>query len=229
MLPYLREKGNANWSWFGFQFQPLHDFNRNTYFPFTNGVIVAGTEIGSPARKAGFKVNDRIVAVDGVPVTALNAEDLPALERRLGRFPVGKAVKIDYARGDETLSASVAPREKGKVEGTEKVYPRWGFTAKEINRFNEPELAFFAPSGGVYVAATAWEGNAANSGLKRRDIVKSMDGKKVETLEDLDALYKKALDGLPAQDKMSVTVDRKGREFHIILKYREDTEKDDLQ
>ena len=229
VLPYLREKGNANWSWFGFQFQPLHDFNRNTYFPFTNGVIVAGTEIGSPARKAGFKVNDRIVAVDGVPVTALNAEDLPALERRLGRFPVGKAVKIDYARGGETLSASVAPREKGKVEGAEKVYPRWGFTAKEINRFNEPELAFFAPSGGVYVAATAWEGNAATSGLKSRDIVKSMDGKKVETLEDLDALYKKALDGLPVQDKMSVTVDRKGREFHIILKYREDTEKDDLQ
>ena len=53
--------------------------------------------------------------------------------------------------------------------------------------------------------------------------------KKVETIEDLDALYKKALDGLPAQDKMSVTVDRKGRELHFILKYREDTEKDDLQ
>ena len=143
--------------------------------------------------------------------------------------PVGKAVKFDYARGGETLSASVAPREKGKVEGAEKVYPRWGFTAKEINRFNEPELAFFAPSGGVYVAATAWEGNAATSGLKSRDIVKSMDGKKVETIEDLDVLYKKALDGLPAQDKMSVTVDRKGIELHYILKYREDTEKDDLQ
>jgi S1-C subfamily serine protease len=138
-------------------------------------------------------------------------------------------VKIDYMRGGEALTAKVAPREKGKVEGEEKVFSRWGFTAKEINRFNEPDLAFFAPSGGVYVAATAWEGNAANSGLKRRDIVKSMDGKKVETLEDLDALYKKALDGLPAQDKMSVTVDRKGRELHFILKYREDTEKDDLQ
>ena len=55
------------------------------------------------------------------------------------------------------------------------------------------------------------------------------DGTKVETIEDLDALYKKALEGLPAKDKMSVTVDRKGRELHFILKYREDTEKDDLQ
>lgn len=229
VVPFLREKGNANWSWFGFQFQPLHDFNRNTYFPFTNGVIVAGTDIGSPARKAGFKANDRIVAVDGRQVTALNYEDMPALERMLGRFPFEKSVKIDYMRGGEALTANVAPREKGKVEGEEKVFSRWGFTAKEINRFNEPDLAFFAPSGGVYVAATSWEGNAASSGLRRRDIIRSMDGTKVETIEDLDAIYKKALDGLPAKSKMDVTVDRRGRELHFVLKYLEDTEKDDLE
>ena len=229
VVPFLREKGNANWSWFGFQFQPLHDFNRNAYFPFTNGVIVAGTDIGSPARKAGFKANDRVLAVDGRPVTALNYEDMPALERMLGRFPFGKSVKIDYMRGGETLTANVAPREKGKVEGDEKVFPRWGFTAKEINRFNEPELAFFSPSGGVYVAATSWEGNAASSGLRRRDIIRSMDGTKVETIDDLDAIYKRALDGLPAKSKMDVVVDRRGRELHFVLKYLEDAEKDDLE
>ena len=229
VLPHLRKSGNANWSWLGFQFQPLHDFNRNAYFPYTNGVIVAGTDLGSPARKAGFKANDRIVAVNGSPVTALNVEDLPALERKLGRLDVGKTVKIDYMRGGKALSASVAPREKGKVEGEEKVFSRWGFTAKEINRFNEPDLAFFAPSGGVYVAATSWEGNAANSGLRRRDIIKSMDDVSVETIEDLDELYKKALKELPSKSRMNVVVDRRGRELRFVLKYLEDTEKDDLQ
>ena len=229
LLPYLRERGGAAWSWFGFQFQPLHDFDRNAYFPYTNGVIVAGTDLGSPARKAGFKANDRVVAVNGSPVTALNVEDLPALERKLGRLDVGKTVKIDYMRGGKALSASVAPREKGKVEGEEKVFSRWGFTAKEINRFNEPDLAFFAPSGGVYVAATSWEGNAANSGLRRRDIIKSMDDVSVETIEDLDELYKKALKELPSKSRMNVVVDRRGREFRFVLKYLEDTEKDDLQ
>ena len=229
VLPHLRKSGNANWSWLGFQFQPLHDFNRNAYFPYTNGVIVAGTDLGSPARKAGFKANDRVVAVNGSPVTALNVEDLPALERKLGRLDVGKTVKIDYMRGGKALSASVAPREKGKVEGEEKVFSRWGFTAKEINRFNEPDLAFFAPSGGVYVAATSWEGNAANSGLRRRDIIKSMDDVSVETIEDLDELYKKALKELPSKSRMNVVVDRRGREFRFVLKYLEDTEKDDLQ
>ena len=132
-------------------------------------------------------------------------------------------------RGGKALSASVAPREKGKVEGEEKVFSRWGFTAKEINRFNEPDLAFFAPSGGVYVAATSWEGNAANSGLRRRDIIKSMDDVSVETIEDLDELYKKALKELPSKSRMNVVVDRRGREFRFVLKYLEDTEKDDLQ
>ena len=229
LLPYLRERGGAAWSWFGFQFQPLHDFDRNAYFPFTNGVMVAGTDIGSPARKAGFRTNDRIVAVDGKPVTAINAEDLPALERFLGRFPFGKGVRIDYVRDGAALSATIAPREKGKVEGEEKAFARWGFAAKEINRFNEPDLAFLAPSGGVYVAATTWEGNAANSGLRRRDILKTMDGRPVKTMDDLEALYKKALDGLPARFKMDVTVDRRGRELHFVLNYLTDTEKDDLQ
>ena len=79
------------------------------------------------------------------------------------------------------------------------------------------------------MAATSWEGNAASSGLRRRDIIRSMDGTKVETIEDLDAIYKKALDGLPAKSKMDVTVDRRGRELHFVLKYLEDTEKDDLE
>ncbi len=229
LLPYLRRKGGAAWSWFGFQFQPLHDFDHNAYFPYTNGVMLAGTDIGSPARKAGFRANDRIVAVEGKPVTALNAEDLPALERFLGRFPFGKEVRIDYVRGNTALSASVAPREKGKVEGEEKVFARWGFTAKEINRFNEPDLAFLAPSGGVYVVATSWDGNAANSGLHRRDVIKKMDGRPVKTMDDLDALYRMAMEGLPARFKMDVTVERRGRELHFVLNYRVDTEKDDLQ
>ena len=54
VLPNLRQYGNAHWSWFGLQFQPLHDFDRNMIFDATNGVVIAGTEQGSPARKAGI-------------------------------------------------------------------------------------------------------------------------------------------------------------------------------
>ena len=51
------------------------------------------------------------------------------------------------------------------------------------------------------------------------DILKTMDGRPVKTMDDLEALYKKALDGLPARFKMDVTVDRRGRELHFVLNY----------
>ena len=229
ILPFLREKGNAYWSWFGFKFQPLNDFNHNMRFPFDSGVMVAGTENGSPARKAGFLPNDRVTAVNGEPVTIMNAEDLPAFERRLGRLPFGGEVVFTAEREGKTFTAKVAPCEKGRVEGEQKVYERWGFTAQEINQFANPDLAFFAPEGGVYVSATSWEGNAAVSGLKRKDIILSVDGTPVKTIADLDPIYERALKGLPERHKMNLTVSRKGREMQFVLNYLEDTEKEDVE
>ena len=229
ILPHLRAKGNAAWSWFGFKFQPLNDFNRNMRFPFEKGVMVAGTDAGSPARKAGFLPNDRIVSIDGVETTAMNAEDLPALERRLGRLPFGREVVFAAERKGRPFTARIAPCEKGRVEGEQKAYERWGLTAQEINQFAEPELAFFAPDGGLYVAATSWEGNAAVSGLKRKDVIVSIDGKPVKTLADLDAIYAAALRDLPGRHKMRVVIARKGREMQFVLNYLEDTEKEDVE
>lgn len=229
VLPHLRKSGGANWSWFGFKFQPLNDFDHNMRFPWENGVMVAGTDAGSPARKAGFLPSDRIVAVDGKPVTILNAEDLPAFERRIGRMPFGKEVVFCVERDGKALDISVAPCEKGRVEGEQKAYERWGLTAKEINQFADPDLAFFAPEGGLYVAATSWEGNASVCGLRRRDVIVSVDGTRVKTLADLDKIYEAALRDLPGRYKMRIDVSRKGRDMQFVLNYLEDTEKEDVE
>ena len=50
-----------------------------------------------------------------------------------------------------------------------------------------------------------------------------------EALKLTNQAVAEALDGLPAKSKMDVTVDRRGRELHFVLKYLEDTEKDDLE
>lgn len=228
VLPNLRKYGNAHWSWFGFRFQPLHDFDRNMSFDAEEGVIVSGTDPDSPARKAGISPNDRIVSVDGRKVTARSWEDLPEIERDLGRRAVGKGVEFVLVRNSETITVTVAPQEKGAVEGQEKVFPRWGFTAKEINAFDNPDLAFFAKDGGVFVSAVAWDGNAERAKLKERDIILSMDGKDVKTLGDMDEVYDAAMKELPAKSRMRLSVMRGGRRTEIILNYIEDTEKESL-
>ena len=112
------------------------------------------------------------------------------------------------------------------VEGEEKAFERWGFTAEEINRFDVPELAFFAPEGGVFLSAVAWDGNADNCGFLERDIVTEVDGVKVRTVKEMSELYGKALSGLPSKSKMSFSLLRKGRPVQLVLNYLTDTEKE---
>ncbi len=227
VLPNLRKYGNAHWAWFGINWQPLKDFERDTAFGATNGVIIAGTERQSPARLAGLEPNDRVVAVDGVPVTAVFREDIPYLNRMLALRDWGKGVRFDYVRDGAVKSVVITPRSKGDVEGAEVECKRWGLTAKEINRFDTPDLAFMAPEGGVFVSSVAWDGNADNAGFKERDIIKRIGGKEVKNAGELKKVYDDAVANVEKSFQIGVEVVRKGRKIQLVLNFRLDPEKED--
>ncbi|HVG93866.1 MAG TPA: trypsin-like peptidase domain-containing protein, partial [Planctomycetota bacterium] len=113
----IREHGKTRWSWTGLRLQPLRDFERDTYFPGSDGVVVAGTDPDSPARKAGLQTQDRLLALDGVPLNALTIEDLPAVQRRLGLLPLEKPATLRVRRGTEEMDLTLVPRDKGAVQG----------------------------------------------------------------------------------------------------------------
>ena len=227
ILPDLRSHGEAHWAWFGFKIQPLEDFKRNIRFDAKEGALVADVEQGSPAEKAGLKSNDLLVSVDGEKVTARFWEDIPAIERRLGRKEFEKPCAFVVMRGGKRIDFSVAPTEKGKVEGEEFACERWGLTAKEINRFYNPDLVFFAPDGGVYVSGLAWDGNAENCGFREKDIIAAVGGKSVKSVSDVKSEYEKTLAGLPDKTRIPIVVMRNGRRTTLVLDYTEDTEKED--
>ena len=224
LLPRLREHGDAHWAWFGIDWQPLRDFDKDISFDASEGVIVAGTDPQGPAREAGLLPNDRVVAIDGKPVTALFQENIPALNRDLARLPFDQAVRFDYVRDGATNQVSIVSRRKGDVEGKEVEFKRWGFTAKEVNRFDTPDLAFFAPDGGVFISSVSWDGNADNAGLKRRDIVKKVGGREIKAIPDLQTAYDEAITNLATKTQVGVDILRAGRPMHFILNYRKDPE-----
>ena len=227
ILPDLRNHGEAHWAWFGFKIQPLEDFKRNIRFDAKEGALVADVEQGSPAEKAGIKSNDLLLSVDGEKVTARFWEDIPAIERMLGRKEFEKQCAFVVMRGGKRIDVSVAPTEKGNVEGEEFACERWGLTAKEINRFYNPDLVFFAPDGGVYVSGLAWDGNAENCGFREKDIIVAVGGKNVKSVADVKAEYEKSLAGLPDRTRIPLVVMRNGRRTTLVLDYTEDTEKED--
>ncbi len=225
IVAQLRASGKVNWSWTGLQLQPLKDFNRNTYFEGDSGVIVAGTERESPARRAGIEPRDRILQVGETPVTAMTDEDLPAVRRLLGSQPKGEQLTLLIDRGGETKPFTLTPREKGDVEGEEFEFPRWDLTVKQINQFDNPTL-YMRRKEGLFVYGTKQPGNAAESGLRTGDILVAVNGKQIRTPDDLQAVYDKAMENIQSKTKMPLMVQRGAEMVPMVLRYHRDYEND---
>ncbi len=224
LLPRLRERGQVQWSWTGLQLQPLQDFDRNMYFEGDRGVIVAGTDPESPARRAGIEPRDRIVEINGQHVTAVTAEDLPRIRLILGLLPEDQPATIVVERGGERQSLQLTPRDKGRVEGEELDCPRWDMSVKAINQFDNPDL-FFHRNEGVFILATRYPGNAQSAGLRSQDILLEVDGKKVTTLDDVRAIHADSLAALPGKRRLTVTVLRNGQTRLVVLDIARDYER----
>jgi serine protease Do len=225
ILDRLRTLGKVDWSWSGLLLQPLKDFERNTYFDATEGVLVADTEPDSPARRAGILSRDRILAIGGSAVTAVTEEGLPAVRRSLGLLEKGKPVKLSIRRGEEALEIEITPREKGKVEGEELECRRWDLTVKTINQFENSDLYFHRKSG-VFIFGVKYPGNAANAGLQSQDIVLKIGGTEVSTLDDTKRLHKEALDGIGTKHRAVFTVLRNGLMRQVVLDFSRDYSKE---
>ncbi len=218
VLPQLREHGQVDWSWTGLQLQPLQDFERDIYFPGTAGVIVAATDPESPARRAGLREQDRLLSVNGELLTALTAEDLPGVRRRLGLLPKHEPATFEFEREGATITVELTPREKGVVEGEELACERWDFTAKTINQFDTPQL-YFHRKEGVFVYGMKFPGNAAAAGLRPQDIILKIDGQPIRTLEDVQSMHHQALDNLQQRHRQVFVVLREGLMRQLVLDY----------
>lgn len=220
LLPELR-KGRVDWSWTGLQFQALRDFNRNIYFDAQEGVIVAETDPQSPARLAGIQQRDRIVRIAGVSVTAVTEEDLPALRRQIGLLPKRQPVDVQLVRDGKTLTVSLAPREKGSVEGEELDCPRWDLTVKTINQFDNPDL-YFHRQRGVFIFGTREPGNAAAAGLRSQDILLKIEDRDIHCLDDVREAHKAAIDHVSTRYKLRFTLLRNGMPRQVVLDFSRD-------
>jgi S1-C subfamily serine protease len=225
IVAQLRQYGKMNWSWTGLQLQALKDFDRNIYFEGTEGVIVAETDPESPARRAGLQARDRLLRIGGRPITALTAEDLPAVRRFIGLLPKHQKVTIDFLRGDKPMTVELEPREKGKVEGAELDCPRWDLTVREINQFDNPDLFFYRDKG-VFIYGVKAPGNAGAAGLRPQDVVVKIDGKDVAALDDVRAIHKQSLEGLKTKTRAIFSVLRNGLVRQVVLDYSRDYSKE---
>lgn len=133
--------------------RPVHEYETTT--------VIGYVEKDSPAEKAGLKVGDEILEVDGKPVTKWGGMG-DSVTWRIVRSE-GKTIPIKVKRGNETNLVEAAPR----YERT-KIYQR-----KPLRQI------LIEPAYTPIVGSVITNSPAARAGLKRGDEVVSIDGQKL--------------------------------------------------
>jgi photosystem II stability/assembly factor-like uncharacterized protein len=158
------------------------------------GLKLTSVAPNRPAARAGLKVGDILLSVDGKP-TGTTA----ALVEILRPHKPGDKVKVAYQRGSDRKDADVTLGGRRTAGGFRLLNP--GFAAEEAE-------------GGVLVTEIDEQGPAAKAGVKIDDLVISMDGKPIERF--FQALG--ALSGTHrAGDKVALVIQRGNEKKEIAV------------
>ncbi|SDQ89488.1 Do family serine endopeptidase [Pseudovibrio sp. Tun.PSC04-5.I4] len=187
----LKEDGAVTRGWLGVQIQPVtKDIAESLGLENENGTLVAETQEGTPAEKAGFTAGDIILKVDGKEVNGPRE-----LAKVIAGYEPDTDVEITYWRDGDIKTATVTlgtiPDEKKKASVTKN---------KDANTALVDslglELATAEQAGvdeeGVVVTKVAPDGPAADKGLAPGAIITEVAGVTVKTPTDVAEQVEKA-------------------------------------
>ena len=194
------------------------------YFDGDEGVIVSETDPDSPAREAGIRPRDRILAANGSPITALMEENLPDVRRHLAMLSTEDPTTFQIERAGRVIEVDITPAPRGADIGDEFECALWDLTVKEINRFESPDLYYYKTTG-VYVFGVKHPGNAALAGLLRDDIILRVGREDVTTLSEVEAAYKRAIAD-DSDKRISLMIMRSGSVRQLVLDFARDFDRE---
>jgi serine protease Do len=162
----LKDKGSVTRGWLGVQIQPVTDeIAESAGLKVTQGALVADVTADSPALKAGIKIGDAIVRLDGETV-----KDPSDLARRVARISPGKPAKVTVMRNGKEeqveLTIGTMPAEQKEANAqpdTEQkapAKPKLGLTLEKSN-----------DGKGVLVSAVEPDSPASSKGFRAGDVV----------------------------------------------------------
>lgn len=145
------------------------------------GVLIHSVRAGSPAEKAGLKVNERIVAINGKPIA--NFDDLQAA---IAAKKAGDAITIDvHDANNVSRIVTVTLADMPGKTGT----PYIGVAVEQgdrvrVKRGNQPQDSM-QTTASIEVYAVAKDSPAEKAGLKVGDSIVTVDGKPVKSASEL--------------------------------------------
>jgi Do/DeqQ family serine protease len=150
-----------------------------------SGALVANVVSGSPAARAGLKLSDLIVAIEGQAV-----DDPNAFDYRFATRPLGGAAEIEVQRAGRPVKLSV-PLETAPDGGRDEIVlttrsPFQGAKVANISPAVADELHLDSDTEGVVVTEIADDSTAASVGFQKGDIILGVNSQKIAKTGDLE-------------------------------------------
>jgi serine protease Do len=211
----LRRFGHVHRSIIGIALQDITpDLAAGLKLKVQEGVVVADVLPDGPAEKAGVKIQDILLTIDGRRIGRV-----PIAEMMISTKPSGTSVAAEILRGTEklTLDIPVTEQKSNADELADLVNPDKALIAKlgvfgvEINDELAEQLEDLRIPSGVVVAALSADLSGADADLQPKDVIHAVNGKRIETLDALDAV----LGAIPSGSSAVLQVEREGRLMYI--------------
>lgn len=172
------------------------DIARGLQDPELTGFRVTRVYEGSTAEKAGVKIGDLILSVDGEKMTASQPEHYEELSAYIRQMSVGAQAELAVRRGTEDMKISVELVRAPKLPREMKKYDdeNFEFTVRDITFFDKSDEAWKQEQRGVLVDNVRSGGWADLGNLSSGDLLLQVDGKDTvdvdTTMGILEALAK---------------------------------------
>jgi S1-C subfamily serine protease len=175
-----------------------------------SGALVVNVVSNSPAARAGLKLSDLIVAIDGQTV-----EDLNGFDYRFATRPLGGTSQIDALRAGKTVKLTI-PLETAPDTGRNEIVlagrsPFQGAKVANISPAVADELHLDADTEGVVVTDLSDNGTAASVGFQKGDIILSVNNQKIAKTSDLEKATRESA------RLWRITVVRGGQQINVTL------------
>jgi Do/DeqQ family serine protease len=203
-------KGTVDYGWLGINIaDPTDELRKDMGLEKKDGAFVFDLFRGSPAEKAGLLPGDFITRINGEAV-----EDASSLLVTVGNLPVGKTARFDLIRYGQSKDVSVlisARQDEETIrEQRNSLWP--GMAVMRITPEIQEQLSLPKRMGELVIGNILPEGPAGLAGFQPGDMVKSMNGKAVNSIMD----YYRIINDTSANEVM-FRIYRKGNELLIGL------------
>jgi len=157
------------------------------------GVVIGDVSPGSPAQEAGLQRGDILLAVNGKPITDSNQ-----LRMGISMMPPGTEVKLQVLRNGNEREMAVklaemptqqakANNETGGLEGALE-----GVEVANLTPRTAQQLGLPAETKGVVVTDISPSSPAADSGLRKGDVIQEVNRQSVKNVSEFQEAVRKA-------------------------------------